>query len=356
MKRITIKDISSATNLSLATVSNVLRGNTMYAEDTRKLIWDTAHRLGYVPNKQAQELRRSMNPGEKSRNHLIMRIDHQPHESIIGNLYEALRNQMFEWETLQRGYFPTVYWYQSKEGFKCPPLIDNLIDGIVLGLPHQDIIEMFRNRLPTVLMDVPSTPYTTDIPRVNMNIQNGFITLLEKVRQLGHSKAAILAGPERGSILSNDMMFLNSCNSALHFHGMEADRKHILRPAISPDTHWKVMEETAAVFAKLIRNHEITIILCMNIHYAEALYQLLLGKYGILIPEEVSLLSINHNIQSSEHDIACIAYDWRKMIQITLDLLTALIEKRPGTFYQEILVEPLIRSGSTLAHAPGMTS
>ena len=57
MHRVTIKDVAKHLNISVATVSLALRGDTRIAEKTRKSVRDTAKELGYTYNRQAANLR-----------------------------------------------------------------------------------------------------------------------------------------------------------------------------------------------------------------------------------------------------------------------------------------------------------
>ncbi len=70
--RITIRDVARQLNLSITTVSRALDGYNDVSEGTRKLVVETAHKMGYVPNRAARQLRRQRTdtigyilPGEK---------------------------------------------------------------------------------------------------------------------------------------------------------------------------------------------------------------------------------------------------------------------------------------------------
>lgn len=57
MRRVTIKDVARHLDVSVATVSLALRGDSRIAEKTRKSVRDTAKELGYTYNRQAANLR-----------------------------------------------------------------------------------------------------------------------------------------------------------------------------------------------------------------------------------------------------------------------------------------------------------
>lgn len=56
MKRVTIYDVASEANVSLATVSRVINGLEIVREDTRIKVQEAIEKLGYKPNAVAQGL------------------------------------------------------------------------------------------------------------------------------------------------------------------------------------------------------------------------------------------------------------------------------------------------------------
>jgi LacI family transcriptional regulator len=55
---ITIRDIASKLNLSIGAVSRAMDGYPDISEETRQRVIETAHAMGYVPNRAARQLRR----------------------------------------------------------------------------------------------------------------------------------------------------------------------------------------------------------------------------------------------------------------------------------------------------------
>jgi DNA-binding LacI/PurR family transcriptional regulator len=58
MTRITLTDVARSLGLSTTTVSRALAGYPDVAEETRERVIAAVEALGYVPNRQAQQLRR----------------------------------------------------------------------------------------------------------------------------------------------------------------------------------------------------------------------------------------------------------------------------------------------------------
>ena len=55
---VTIRDIAKKLNLSIAAVSRAMDGYPDISEETRQRVMETAHQMGYVPNRAARQLRR----------------------------------------------------------------------------------------------------------------------------------------------------------------------------------------------------------------------------------------------------------------------------------------------------------
>ena len=73
--------------------------------------------------------------------------------------------------------FAIPYCYYKQGGFQCPPLLNDLIDGAIIGTPHLEIVNTVKAKVPVVLMDVPFSMDFVDVPMVNMLEQK-----LEKTR------------------------------------------------------------------------------------------------------------------------------------------------------------------------------
>ena len=66
-KRITIKDVAREAGVSIATVSRTLNGEADFPESTQKRIWDTAHKLNYIPSQQARTSVQERSPSGRRR-------------------------------------------------------------------------------------------------------------------------------------------------------------------------------------------------------------------------------------------------------------------------------------------------
>ena len=205
IRRITIRDVAREAGVSIATVSRVINGETSFPSETQKRVWSIAHKLGYEPSQQARKLRNGTST-ERTKTNLIMRIFNLGRENPIGDRETADSVQMFDWIASQHGFFTTTYRYYQQEGFRCPLLLDRLIDGVVIGSPHREVIETIAGKVPTVALEVGSAYHYPAVPRVNSATADGLKEMLIKAYTMGHRKLAVVGGPDKKEFFSrNDL-------------------------------------------------------------------------------------------------------------------------------------------------------
>ena len=167
-KRITIKDVAQHAGMSLATVSGVLNGETRFSEKTTKHVWEVANRLNYMPSASARGLRSGAS-GERVRTGLIMHIVHMSNVVPFHDRNQETDFYRLSWQARARNLFAIPYCYYKQGGFQCPPLLNDLIDGAIIGTPHLEIVNTVKAKVPVVLMDVPFSMDFVDVPMVNID-------------------------------------------------------------------------------------------------------------------------------------------------------------------------------------------
>lgn len=208
---VTIKDISSKTGYSIATVSKALNHTGRIPEETRKIVLKTAEDLGYVPNYSARFLKTT--------------------ESwTIGIIYEGIANL-----GLFHPYFSRVLEYFRKEveskGYDMLFLSKNFgthklsylehakmkgVDGILVVCGPMDdpgFTEVFESDLPSVVIDHISESTTTVTSKSDVSIDQ----MIERLKTCGHKKIAYVHGSINTYIGKSRMdHFIN----AMHKHDL----------------------------------------------------------------------------------------------------------------------------------------
>ncbi len=347
-KRITIKDVAKLSGMSYSTVSRVLNGFHGFPDSTRKKVWDAANELKYTPNSQARGLRAGSETSNEKTG-IIIHITHLGEDSPDGSKYEALRSLKLAWNAEKIGLYPISYWYHKRKGFQCPPVLNGHVDGAIVGTLHMEVVEILKDKIPMVLMDVPFTARAVNVPMVNTNLQLGFCELMTELKRLGHKSFGCFYSPVTGDGTSLEAPVASAISSSAKITGLQLSDELWIAENICPDTHDSVMKKVSNHFIKLIKKGELSVVILANMVYAKSIYENL-TEAGLKIPEDVSIAALDTGLEPVPYNITAVKYDWDGLIRTSLDILKSLIDKRT---YQctEFLVNPIFEYGSTISNS-----
>ena len=353
-KKATIKDVAQKSGFSTTTVSRVLNGDVNISPETRKKVWTAAHSLNYEPSIQARKLRLGIEKG-RLRTNLIMRIFNLGSENPIGDRTTADSVQMFDWLATQRGYYTTNYRYFQKEGFHCPLILDQLVDGVIIGSPHPEVIECVSRKVPTVLLNMGNDILFPELPRVNSATANGLQILFQRAYALGHRHAALVGSLKK---TRNETCFqldhVSLIIRLLKERGIELSEEHKYQPPdLSWQNHEEKMHEEAVRLKQEILARKISLIVCENAPYAESIYNHL-RNLRIRIPEDVSLVTLDTvtTVPGKDYFLTSVLHDWERLFIMAIDVLKDRIDGKE-LFSQEFIVPSIQMEKQTLAKVPG---
>jgi DNA-binding LacI/PurR family transcriptional regulator len=178
---VTMNEIAKHLNISVATVSRALSGNTdTVSEETRKAIFDAVEKFGY-------RKRRTVG---KSVAFVIdkdsFNLSSQFYARVISGIEEELiRNKYFF-------HFNSI----EKEKFDMTKInlnFNDLAGVIMVGVYHDDFVLRLRHTdIPMVLLDyyIP----TEDMPSVLIDNADGILKACKHLASLGHRRVAYLCG------------------------------------------------------------------------------------------------------------------------------------------------------------------
>lgn len=188
----TIKDVAREAGVSIATVSYVLNNKpAAISEDTRRLVWDTARRIGYTPNVTARNLRAS-----ESR-----LIGYAWHEVPLDQVNPVLdRFTYFLARSAEAaGYHILTFTYPPDDPL---PVYDELIrtgrvDGFVVGGTNLDdprLEYLIQRQFPFVAFGRSNPNW--DFCWVDTDGQQGVRDAVDYLVEQGHRRIAIAAWPD----------------------------------------------------------------------------------------------------------------------------------------------------------------
>lgn len=190
---VTIKSIAEQANVSVTTVSRVLRNRGEISSETRKEVMRIANQLRYRPNLAAK----SIFSGRTNSIGVIMLSAWHFDARIAFGIHDELA---------RKGYVPITLWTSSNQGEKIGDelvlkqihqLIDRRVDGFILR-PTNDareayISEIWERNVPLVTVDRDLLSDHGDY--IGTDDASGARLAAEHLLNLGHQKFIHIAGP-----------------------------------------------------------------------------------------------------------------------------------------------------------------
>lgn len=152
MRKATMRDVSQATGFSMFTVSKALNGGEGVSEESRERILKTARELGYVPNRAAQELRRS------SRDSVAVITAHASNSYYL-NLMSGIQHilEPSRWTVVLGDIAVNGAWDPAQEDRMINRLIESRMAGVIstVTLKAENLKLLEKWEIPVVFVDSP---------------------------------------------------------------------------------------------------------------------------------------------------------------------------------------------------------
>lgn len=188
-KRITIKDIAHDLSLSVSTVSRALNDNDNISDDTKRLVLDTADRLGYKRNPLGSFFRQGIT---KTIGVLVPEMVTPFAAQVVDGIQDVLNQHGYKAIIAQSNESPI----KEKENIH---LMESfMVDGVIVSPCHHsdNNVEFSRlqsSGLPLVFYD--RIPYKIDVTHVVVNDYASSFFMVEHLIRSGHRKIAYIQGP-----------------------------------------------------------------------------------------------------------------------------------------------------------------
>lgn len=184
---ITIKDIASHAEVSIATVSRVINNNYTVSQEIKERVYKAISELNYYPNFVARSLK---NDSTFTIGFVV---------SDISNKYFTNIAKAVEDVVEKKGYniiFCSTKHQKKRELDYLMLLMSRKVDGLLINTTgeNDDFIATLSQKVPTVLLDrkVSNTIFKGDYLNSN-NMQGGY-DLTHHLLSLGHRKIAVING------------------------------------------------------------------------------------------------------------------------------------------------------------------
>lgn len=326
MKRVSIKDVAKEAGVSVTTVSHILNQNeTRFSKETIQKVLLAKDRLGYIPNKNAQQLR-----GQTRK--------------LIGVVLPNLTNPFFSammqrMDDCKADDVDLCFIATSSTDFKdnIQHLVERGIDGLIIGRyvndPHKLNDYLSKHHVPYVLLDQSEDHGYTDIIRTN-EIEGGQ-TAARHLIDLGHQQLAIIQPHELMANMKDRVKgFEHTCQS----HQLPAPVRICteLSKAGGRDIATKLVE------------HHVTGVFAINDELAIGCIRGL-TECGKSVPDDLSVVGYD-DIDMAGYmtpALTTIAQSVDDIVHISLQLITDKINGRPHENKRVELPTQLIQRETT---------
>lgn len=216
---ISMKDIADRCSVSVATVSKALNNHSDIGEETKRLIKETAEKLGYYPNSSARALKtkRTLNVG-------VLFVDEG--RSGLTHDYFAKVLDSFKRVSEVSGYDITFINATSQKMTYLEHSRYRGVDGVVIAcvdFDDRDVIDLVNSDVPVVTID---HVFDNRISVVSDNI-GGMRSLIEYVHSLGHRDIAYIYGDDTAVTRNRVASYYNTLSEL----GIEADDNYTIASA-----------------------------------------------------------------------------------------------------------------------------
>lgn len=331
---ISMKDIASACNVSVATVSKALNNHKDVSEQTREYIKQKAKELGYYPNSSARALK-------IKKSYMIGVLFQDAARSGLTHDYFAHVLENIKVTAEAAGYDITFLNNSSIGKEKMSYLEHSLyrgLDGIVIAcidFNDMQVIELLRSGLPVVTIDYP---FNERISITSDNVK-GMSDLVKYVYSCGHRKIAYIYG-EKSTVTR---VRLASFYRTMEELGLPIREEYLI------EAEYRNLALASDATTKLLALPDPpTCILYPDDHSSMGGINAIKDR-GLRIPEDISIAGYDDIPIAGQMTppLTTVHQDTEKMGKLAATELIDLIEKPKSTVIEQITVDGwLIKGGS----------
>lgn len=272
--KVTITDIAQRADVSISTVSRVLRGTTPVTESKRKAVMAAVNELNYRPNVFA----RGLASGESMAIGVLTQNFGSPfYDAILQGVVQGLRDTH---------YFPVFadgQWQPEMERDAILALIQRQIDGLIIigGFLDSDQLVRFAERIPVIVVARRVPGYEENC--LYIDNRKAAYTATQHLIELGHRRIAHISGrADHPDAVERKRGYIEALEDA----GIEPV------PALIVEGNFRRQSGVLAVDMLLSRGTAFSAIFAANDQMAFGT-RLALYRRGIRVPEDLSLVGFD---------------------------------------------------------------
>lgn len=333
---VSLKDISAACGVSIATVSKALNHHTDISEETRANVLRVANEMGYYPNSAAKALKTN-----RTHNIGVLFVDNA--QSGLTHDFFAYILNSFKESAEARGYDLTFINSNKTRPNKMSYLAHAKyrgFDGVCIACVNfydPEVIELVRSDIPIVTIDHMFNNRTAIL---SDNVK-GMRDLLTYVYGKGHRRIAYIHGEENSAVT----------HSRLSSFFRTADELGLTVPDdYIKEAPYRSTKETEQRTAELLDLPEPPTCILYPDDFSAFGGMNAITERGLSVPGDVSIAGYD-GIRIARHiepQLTTIRQDTQRMGREAANELIELIEHPKTTLVKQIIVEGSVYEGGTV--------
>ncbi len=339
-RMISLKDISEACGVSIATVSKALNDHSDIGKDTKERVRKVAEQLGYHPNAAAQALKTN-----KSNNIGVLFVD----EANSGLTHDYFNHVLdsFKKKAEKEGYDITFINGDRSANNRMSYLAHAIyrgFDGVVIAcveFSDPQVDELIKSSIPVVTID---HSFYNRIAIMSDNIK-GIHDLVTYVYEQGHRKIAYVHGHENTAVTQSRMGSFYKTTQELN---LRIPDEYIL------ESPYRNIEEAYKATNKLLDLENPPTCILYSDDFATFGGYNAIRERGLRIPQDISVagydgIEIARRISPL---MTTIVQDTDKIGRLAASKLIDLINNPKGTLIEQITVPGKLEKGESVGKIP----
>lgn len=332
---VSMKDISAACGVSIATVSKALNDHRDIGAETKEHIRQVAKQMGYSPNSAAKALKtnRTYNLG-------VLFVDDD--QSGLTHDYFAYVLDSFKNTAEQKGYDIT-FINACKSGFRRMSYLEHSryrgFDGVMIACVNfydPEVEELVRSEIPVVTID---HIFNNRISIISDNVK-GMRDLLTYIYEQGHRKIAYIHGADSSVTQSRLSSFYHTAEEL----GLNIPDEYILEAAYRDTKTAYQMTE------RLLDLKDSPTCICYADDFSFFGGMKAIQDRGLRIPEDISAAGYD-GIRVASHiepQLTTVRQDTTSLGKLAAEKLISLVERPKTTIIEQIIVKGEVIPGRSV--------
>lgn len=336
---VSMKDISIACGVSIATVSKALNGHSDISSETTERVKQAAREMGYFPNSQARALKTNC-----THNIGVLFVD----EANSGLTHDYFASVLDSFKrTVEENGYDITFINSSDKGRNQLSLLEHCkyrgFDGVIIAcvdFSDPQVIELVQSDLPVVTID---HLFNNRIAIVSDNVK-GMRDLLTHVYNLGHRRIAYIHGADSAVTRNRLSSFYRTAEEL----GLEIPDAYV-REAAYRNT------KAAGLVTEELLDLKVppTCILYPDDFACFGGINIIRGR-GLLIPEDISVAGYD-GIKLGRHlepQLTTLRQDTKELGREAGVNLLSLIEHPKTTLIEQVIIPGEVYTGKSVGPVP----